>query len=294
MEMTIMRTILATVAVFSTIFLLPVAEAEELQWLAYRSAREASGVVGDMRWHSLDLTDEKPDGVELPQFQNESLLFARWSTPMAQRGYLHISMDRTDKYGPYDQLFIDSDGDGHLNDEAMVTAYLIEQSNSRFGPVKVVFEGEDGPITYHLNFQFYVRNDEKRLRVSSGGWYEGTVTVAGKKKQCVLIDYNANGTFNDKSLEAQKSDRIRIESEGERDTRFVGNFIQVDDALYRLEIACDGAFAKLTEAKDVTYGSIRLAETITEFSAGGENGLFNITPEKSLGLLPGGEYRIHS
>jgi hypothetical protein len=268
--------------------------AKDIQWLGYRSAREARQIVGDMALQELALNSDKPVGVELPEFKGHSPLFAKWISPMVKKGFLWIGLDRSRKYGPYDQLIIDSDGDGHLNDEAMVTAYLIEQNNSRFGPVKVVFEGDDGPVTYHLNFQFYARNDEKRLSVSSGGWYEGAVTVGSVKKHCMLIDQNANGTFDDRSLNPRESDRIRISEQGDRDTRFVGDYIQVGEVLYSLEVARDGAFIKLAEAKDVTYGSVRLPETITEFSAGGENGLFSITPEKGLGRLPLGKYRIHS
>ncbi len=41
------------------------------------------------------------------------------------------------------------------------------------------------------------------------------------------------------------------------------------------------------------FGNIRLSETITEFSAGGENGLFTLKPEKGTGSLPMGRYRIN-
>ena len=43
--------------------------AEEVQWLQYYSAREASNVVGDMGSQSLEMSSEKPKGVELPDFK---------------------------------------------------------------------------------------------------------------------------------------------------------------------------------------------------------------------------------
>ena len=213
---------------------------------------------------------------------------------MVESGYLWISLDRTQKQGPWNRLFIDSNGNGHLNDETAITAYRTDQYSAYFGPVKVVFEGEDGPLTYHLNFRFYNYNEQNRhLYVYSGGWYEGTITIAGAKKHCVLIDQNANGTFDDKALEAHKCDRIRIGKKGGRDTRYVGNFIEVDGVLYQPEIARDGAYIKLTKAEDVKFGNIRLPETITEFSAGGENGLFTLKPEKGTGSMPVGRYRVN-
>ncbi len=213
---------------------------------------------------------------------------------MVESGYLWISLDRTQKQGQWDRLFIDSNGNGHLNDETAITAYRTDRYSAYFGPVKVVFEGEDGPLTYHLNFRFYNYNERnRRLSVYSGGWYEGTITIAGAKKHCVLIDQNANGTFDDKSLEAHKCDRIRIGKKGDRDTRYVGNFIEVDGVLYQPEIARDGAYIKLTKAEDVKFGNIRMPESIIEFSAGGENGLFTLKPEKGTGSLPVGRYRIN-
>jgi len=270
------------------------APAQDEQWLQYYSEREAQQIVGDMGSSNPELTSEKPQGVEQPQFKSTEPFFTKWSTPMVETGYLWISLDRTHKQGQWDRLFIDSNGNGHLNDENVITAYRMDHYYTYFGPVKVVFEGEDGPLTYHLNFRFYNYNEQnRRLYVYSGGWYEGTIEVAGMKKHCVLIDQNANGTFDDKSPQAYKCDRIRIGKKGDRDTRYVGNFIEIDGALYRPEIARDGAYIMLTKAEDVKFGNIRMPQTITEFSAGGENGLFTIKLENGTGSLPVGRYRIN-
>lgn len=267
--------------------------AQEEQWLQYHSSREIGQVAGSMYYQSLELGTEKPSGVELPQFKVENQFFAKWSTPMAKDGFLWISLDRTNKYGLHDLLYIDSNGNGHLNDEKAVKAYRMDQYYSRFGPVKVIFQVEDGPVTYHLNFQFYSNNDRNRLYTFSGCWYDGDITVAGTKKHCALFDYNTNGTFNDKSLTFSQCDRIRIGKKDSRDNRFVGNFIEVDGTLYRPEVARDGACIKLAKAEDVTFGSVRLPETITKFSAGGENGLFIFEPKERVGKLPVGKYRIN-
>jgi hypothetical protein len=274
--------------------------AQEEQWLQYHSSREVSQVAGGMYYRSLELSTEKPSGVELPQFsvrspedKGENQFFAKWSTPMAKNGFLWLSLDRTQKYGLHDLLYIDSNGNGRLNDEEAVKAYRMEQYYSYFGPVKVIFQLKDGPVTYHLNFQFYSNNDRNRLYAFSGCWYDGDITVAGTKKYCALFDYNTNGTFNDKSLEFYQCDRIRIGRKDDRDNRFVGNFIEVDGTLYWPEIARDGACIKLAKAEDVKFGSVRLPEPITEFSAGGENGLFIFEPKERVGRLPVGKYRIN-
>lgn len=270
-----------------------VAEAQEEQWLRYRSAREARQILGNIGLQQVELGNDRPAGVELPQFEAESPLFGKLFTPMVESGQIWISLDRSHKDGPYDRLFIDSNGDGHLKDETVVEAYRTEQYRSNFGPVKVVFEVEDGPVTYHLNFEFSNYNNRNRFFATSGGWYEGAITIGGQRKYCLLIDQNANGTFNDKSLNAYECDRIRIGEKDEAKTSFVGNYIVVDAVLYQPEIARDGAYIKLTVAKDVVYGSIWLPEAIGEFAAEGENGLFTLKPEKELARLPVGKYRIH-
>lgn len=279
-----------------------VARAQDEQWLRYHSAREVRLVGFSSNSRNLEVITEKPDGVALPEFKpalnssngSDEPVFAKWPTPMVQNGYLWIALHRTHNNGPHDKLYIDSNGDGSLNNETAFSAYRTTQNYTYFGPVKVVFQIEDGPVTYHLNFQFYGSADSsrKRLYASSGGWYEGDVAVNGAKKHCVLFDYNANGTFNDKALDPDESDRIRIGRAGSQDTRFVGNYLDVDGKYFIPEIARDGACIKLAEAKDVKFGKVRLPESVTELSAGGENGLFTVKPENKVAPLPVGKYRI--
>ncbi len=267
--------------------------AEELQWLQYHSSNQASQIVGDMGTQYIDLSDNKPEGVELPEFKSSGPIFAKWKSPMVNNGFIWMALDQTNKNGAYDSLFIDSDCDGVLSDETAITSYRAENNRTYFGPVKIVFEYEEEPITYHLNFEFYSQKDYRYLYARSGCWYEGSVTVAGEKKHCVLIDQNTNGRFNDKSNNFHEGDRIRIGKKGDRDTKFTGNYIDIDGQLYRPEIAIDGAYIKLLEAKDVVYGNIQLHDSIKEFSAGGENGLLSVSLEKGAGKLPIGKYRIH-
>jgi hypothetical protein len=272
-----------------------IATAQEEQWLGYHSAREAPRAIArQMRSHGLALSNNKPAGVRMPEFESAKPFSARWSTPMVKSGHLWVAFDRTHSHGPADRLFIDSDADGHLDDETAVEPYLRHGDESRFGPVKMVFEGEDGPITYHLNFEFELDDDENRaeLKVGSGGWYEGPVTVGQEKKHCVLIDRNANGTFDDKSLDPDDSDRILLGETGRQDIRFVGNYLQTDNQMYRLEVAQDGVYVKLSRAENVTFGNILLPASTVEFSAGGQNGLFTFKPEKGRCKLPVGKYRI--
>ena len=268
--------------------------AQHEQWLQYHSSREASQIFGNAGFNMIELSTQQPTGVKLPQFKGQKQLFAKWHTPMVKDGYLWIALDQMHEQGPYDLLYIDSNANGSLEDETAVTPYRTDQRRAYFGPVKVIFEVEDGPVTYHLNFRSYqYGTSDNRLYASSGGWYEGDITVGAQKKHCLLFDNNANGAFNDKSVNAGECDRIRIGKQGGQDTLFTGNYIKIDEMLYRPKIARDGAYIKLTKAENVSFGSVCLPESLTEFSANGENGLFILKPEKGVASLPVGKYFVY-
>jgi hypothetical protein len=290
-----MKKIFFLFTVLSIPVITSIAGAQDEQWLQYHSEREAERIVGDMTSSHPSFVSEHEIDIQLPQAKSAKPYFVKWSTPMVESGFLWMALDRTNENGPWDRLFIDSNGNGQLSDETAVEAYRAESSSSYFGPVKVVFEVEDGPVSYHLNFRIYTSDNQVRyVYIYSGGWYEGEITVAGEKMYCVLIDYNCNGTFNDVSRVPGGCDRIRIGQKGTRDTGYVGKYIEVDHTLYRIEIARDGAFIKLAKADDVKFGNVRVPETITDFSAGGENGLFTRKPENSLASLPVGTYRVNT
>jgi len=264
--------------------------AQQEQWLQYHFSREALGQAGSQ---TIQLNAEQPADVKLPQFKGNSQLFGKWPTPMVKSGFLWIALDRTHKQGPYDLFYIDSNINGALDDETAESAYRIDTRSAYFGPVKIIFEVEDGPVTYHLNLNLY-QYAETILNALSAGWYEGDITVGAEKKHCVLFDNNANGTFNDKSANAGDCDRIRIGRQGSQDALFTGNYIEIDQTLYRPEIARDGAYIILTKAENVSFGSIKVPESITEITAIGENGSFVLKPEKGIASLPVGKYCVYN
>jgi len=269
------------------------------QWLQYRSANEARQIVGDMGYHFRELSSARPSDVKLPEFKAEQPMFLDWKTPMAASGTVWLAFDKSSPTGQYDRLYIDGNTNGDLSDDAVCEPYRQESGRFFFGPLKVVFNTADGPITYHLSVELRVYpGRQSYCLVTPACWYEGPITVGGEKKHCVLIDYTVNGTFNDKSGNAGHCDRIRIGpsaslgvgDSGGRDTRYVGNFIEVGDKLYRTEVAQDGAFIILTEAPDVVYSTVRVAGNISSLGVGGVNGLFLRTPENGKIKLPVGDY----
>jgi hypothetical protein len=277
----------------ASVFLNSTVSAEDEQWLQYCWSSDEGQIPGREGSRFFELDSKPPAGVELPEFKGKEPLFVRWESPMAKGGGLWIAVDNTGKYGSYDRLFIDSDGDGSLKDETAMSAVTENEYQSRFGPAKVVFEGDDGPITYHLSFELYIYDSRSRyLYIHPACWYEGTIIIGGAKKQCTLIDRNVNGTFNDKSIHVSQCDQIGIGSKDARNTTCVGNLLQIDDQLYNCQIARDGAFVKLTRAEDVKFGDIVVPKTITRLNVCGENGFFSVFLEDGAGKLPTGKYLI--
>jgi len=273
-------------AVASGLVLASAAFAQQEQWLQYHIAREGRS------YHWLNLTTNAPAGVALPKLDAKPF-FAHWETPLDPKGRW-LAFNRTRKSGPCDQVYVDSTGNGRLDDKTPIKCGQLDPNSAVFDSLRFVFKGEDGPVTYHLVLRFMQYGDQDtRLLAESGGYYGGTVNIGGKKRHVELIDANINGVFNDLATRPDDCDRISIESDKVSE-RFLGKMLEVDDQLYRVEVARDGAFIKLQKAENVEMGVVRISETVSEFEAVGENGHFQRKPAKGEFSLPVGKYRIHS
>ncbi len=272
--------------ILAGVLLAAAAWAQSEQWLAYHTSNDPRS------YHSLQLTTNPPPGVALPKF-NAPPYFAWWKTPMDPAGGRWLCFDRSRKSGPYDRLFIDSTGNGRLDDKTPVTG-RIDSNEALFPAAPVVFKGEDGPVTCHLIFRFYqYETNPAQLRVASGGWYEGMVNFDGVKKRVTLTDGNVNGTFNDMAASPYDSDRVQVDGDKVSE-RFLGKLLEVDGKFYNFAAARDGAFVKVQKADNVALGPVRVPENISEFAAFGENGYFVRQPQKGEFTLPAGKYRMVS
>ena len=250
------------------------------QWLEYHTGTETMGY----RW--LELSTNPPPSVPLPALQ-PGAWYGRWTNAVDASGGRWFCLDRSRRSGPCDRMVFDLNGNGRLDDDAPVSAARREDYMTWFEPIKLVFKGEDGPVSYHLAARFYQFDQEPaRLLAGSGGWYEGTVMLAGKKQRVQLIDNTVNGVFNDVGESPVDSDRIFIGAE-EGYTRYLGRYLEVDGQLLRLEVARDGAFLKVKPADGVAFGTVRVPELVTSFTAVGENGHFIRKPERGDFKLPG-------
>lgn len=270
--------------IFAGMLLASTVWAQTEQWLEYHTSSDGRA------YHLIQLTTNPPPGVALPKLTAPPY-FARWKTQMDSSGGRWMCFDRSRKSGPYDRLFIDSSGNGRLDDKTPVSARL-DSYNAFFPATPVIFQGEDGPMTYHLVFRFsqYDKNPVQLL-AASGGWYEGEVNFDGVKKHIQLVDGNVNGAFNDMEDDPYGSDRIQVQGD-KTDERFLGRMLEVDGKLFDVEVARDGAFIKVKKAENVALGSVRVPENISEFAAFGKNGHFVRKPAGGEFTMPAGEYRM--
>ncbi len=279
--------------------------AQQEQWLRYRTAPDLYEAIDAGGYQSVTRTTTTPENLRLPELTNAKPLFFRWRSPAVKDGGLWLVLDSSAQKGPYDRLYVDANGDGNLADHAAIKADEVtdeqERRASSFRQVKVILNGEDGPSAYHLTIRWNNYAGTTRVGVYSAGWYEGPVSVGGKGFWCTLIDSNANGRFNDRSQNLSACDRIRLaakddksfrNSETDRVTRYLGKYIEVDDKLYALEVAADGAFVKISPASDVPTGTVRVAQIIGDMSLVGEQGHFFRKPKDGLAVVPAGEYRV--
>ena len=271
-------------AALAAMALATTAMAQKEQWLDYHVSTEGRG------YRYLELTRNPPPNIKLPKL-NAQPYFAHWTTPLDPAGRW-LCLDRTKRSELYDRVYFDTTGTGRLDDKAPVGTSHSDQYSASFEPVRVVFKGEDGPITYHLILRFMQYGDtEANLMSASGGYYAGKVDIGGKKRRVELIDENVNGTFNDRAGNMSDCDCVSIEGDkvGEH---YLGKMLEVDGQFYQIEVARDGAFIKLQKAENVVLGEVRVPETISEFVAFGENGHFVRKPTKGAFTLPVGKYRI--
>ena len=280
--------------VMCSLIVLQQAALSEVQWLQYRTSENAREMFGGSSQFMRIETKEKPTNELLPKASDDNPLFFKWKTSMDEKGFRWVMLDKQHKHGLCDTLYIDSDGNGRLDDEQAYTCSSSEEYENVFSQVGVRFEVEDGPVTYHINFRFYSYNERSTyLYAYSGCWYEGKVVINGEDTRIILVDYNCNGTFDDKS-DSFASDRMVIGPDNHSETKYTGNYFEYKDSLWKPVVSKDGAFVEVTSASDVPYAKVSMPKAITKFRAAGVNGMFDRTVKDGVVELPVGKYQIYS
>jgi len=291
--------------------------AQQEQWLGYRSASAAREYVGSTSGQVLIARNNPPDGVGLPKFTGEKALFALWKIdivkltgPAARDKGLWLALDSSRKAGQYDTLYIDANGNGSLADEKPIRAEHVggEWQNvketifyANFGPVRLALDGGDGTITYHAGFH-YQRDGSgpHKIYVSGNCWYEGVVTIAGRKFMCSVIDSNANWRFGERSANKDQCDRYMLQpflaGMGPQELADVssvpmGRYVLVEGKYYTMDVAPDGTAVTFTPAK-VSAGRIMPGQGVSSLKVTGPAGTFDLDVRNGFVEVPEGEYTL--
>ena len=299
-------------AILATVLYAMPARADDEQWLSYRKSAQPYHYLGWTAGWSTKMTDKPPEGVALPKFRGDKPRFSWWvrkeyaGGQFVQGKIVWLAWDQSGK-GGYDLLYIDSNLDGSLADEKPIKADNVSQDGKRamFPLVKVMVPGDDGLVACYLNIAKYEGTGDE-VRYEAGGWYEGAVTIGGRKYFCRVIDNCCNGVFNDSGANRNQCDKIILVPYESRDeigemlnssdkspARFIGRWLELDGKWFAMEVARDGACVKFTPAEKVPTGTVRLGEGANEsITVMGPTGQFTRKPKDGLVELPAGRYAV--
>jgi hypothetical protein len=271
-------------------------------WLSYHKSRDSQKLLRYLGRQSLSVTAERPTDLSLPGATGPQVRFAQWSTPMDPAGFRHVALARSEQSALCDQLIIDTNGDGRLDDESICKPNHVQQYGrgngwAHFGPVALQFDSPDGPILYHLNFRIYSSGPEQyHASAMAGGWYQGAVQLNGKATECQLIDFNANGTFNDTCGEStgySSADRVRFTIDSAVEPVFAGRYVREGDRLYEFAAAQDGAYVTIRLSEDVATGTIAPPDDFGTVKVYGPQGSFAVQAG-AIQDVPSGRYWLES
>lgn len=265
--------------------------------LKYRWGHQGWRLLEGKGFRDIPMTAEKPPGVRIKPPVNAPALFGKWRSPAVKGGFRWIAVMRAHPRGLYDQLVIDANGDGNLDNDPVVTASAASQPSptntlTAFGPVKVSLDVPDGPSMAHLGFAFY--HSTMTLSAGTDGWFEGNVDIGGVKTRCLLADKNADGTFDTQSFDPSQCDLIGFQVGSNMTVHAVGPYIMLEKRLYHLNLnRCTNSMqVSVTPATNVPFAWISVPRNITALRVQGKNGSFTLHPELGKARLPVGTYQL--
>ena len=129
----------------------------------------------------------------------------------------------------YSRLHFDLNGNGDLTDDKVVDCESTRNLSDRnytyatFPPVDLVIEVDAMKVDYAftMNVHAQASDDFSYVNVSlnAAAYREGEITLDGKKRRVVIVDFNSNGQFNDESTinkEMHTPDGSIYPTEGDR------------------------------------------------------------------------------
>ncbi|MEN6449353.1 MAG: hypothetical protein ABFC96_02585 [Thermoguttaceae bacterium] len=231
----------------------------------------------------------------------------------------------------YNRLYFDFNGNGDLTDDKVIKAD--ERQDGRYASagrsfasfafprVDVTIDVAGKPLEYSFFLRGYTNVSRDfcwaNAQVNAAAYREGYLTIGGKKRHVVLLDFNSNGCFSDQiriatdirtadgRLYPQQGDMLKIEGEaakpgrdfpydiaGSKTWNHVSKLVSVDGHFYDVEISPTGDRLTLTPSK-ASLGAIASPSVPLNAVIYGDSGFIKIHARPGQpAAVPVGEWRL--
>ena len=234
----------------------------------------------------------------------------------------------------FNRLYFDFNRNGDLTDDKVIEAEQmpgrIPMSSSsiysqfQFPRVDITIDADGTPLDYAFFLRGYVNSSRDfsyaGIQINSAAYREGDITLDGKKRHLVLIDFNSNGRFDDEikisdtirrsggQLYPQQGDMLLVDPDqaGSRGftspyeatsntyQHYVSKMVDIDGSYYDLKISPAGDKLTLIPAS-VTLGKVTNPNDRFSAVIYGDNGFLKISGNKDTPIsIPAGEWKLLS
>ena len=235
----------------------------------------------------------------------------------------------------YQRLFLDANHNADLTDDPVIEAperggsspivSNFRYASYQFPQIDLTIDAEGTPMNYSFTLQVSSMSQPDYqyayVSLSSAAYRHGEITLDGKTKRVLLVDYNSNGRFNDQpsgsdvqyadgSLYLTPGDMLYLDLKSEQqaagfarygydltsnDEQYpVSKYLFVDGRLYDLKISAAGDALTL-EPSAVPVGFVTNPNSGFRAVVFGEGGVMKITGgDAQQSPLPAGQWRLAS
>lgn len=239
--------------------------------------------------------------------------------------------DDQEKATAYDRLYFDLNHNGDLTDDQVIEVEGAPQRSSSyarcsFPAVDLAIEANGKKIEYAFRMSVYSRASSRysyaNVSLSAAAYREGEMEINGNTYRVVLVDFNSNGRFDDRSevhepagsssdapVYTRNGDMLYlIDPEAERPQgrvsahspssnpclHYVSKLVNLDGSFFNLEITPSGDELTL-EPSSLAVGYVSNPSDGYQVIVYGEQGFLNITGDESgKARLPVGSWKLAS
>lgn len=203
----------------------------------------------------------------------------------------------------YDVLWLDSNRNNTFEENERFALPRQGRRGDEFITVPVVITTKTGSSTQNFKISAQSQDKNAYVRYSNSGYYLSRVKFGEKSHLVALVDTNANGRFDDKTVVNRDGDRILIDFnddgkfenyyQRESEVAYVGKYLYVDNVYYGCQVAQDGSSLTLTQP-EIALGTLQVEEPNVALLLSGPDGRYRYVREEGNGpfSVPVGNYVV--